>query len=227
MDTVRLHFEEEAREFDRVIVTLIPEYGQMVEALVTAIPFDRSATIRVADLGCGTGTVTGSVLRVFPNAQVTCLDLAENMVAIARAKLSRHENIRYRVGDFNTFEFDREYDVVVSSLALHHLITDQDKSGLYRRIYQCLAVGGVFYNADVVLGSSDALQAVYMDQWRAFMRGNISEKEVNGTWLPKYYAEDRPAKLMDQLAWMKDIGFSDIDVVWKRFNFAVYGGVRQ
>ena len=28
------------------------------------------------------------------------------------------------------------------------------------------------------------------------------------------------------LQWMKDAGFVDIDVLWKYFNFAVYGGTR-
>jgi trans-aconitate methyltransferase len=39
----------------------------------------------VLDLGCGTGTVALSILRVFPNAHLTCLYLAENMIAMARA----------------------------------------------------------------------------------------------------------------------------------------------
>jgi len=34
----------------------------MVDALVSAMPFERTAAIRVIDLGCGTGTVA---LRVF------------------------------------------------------------------------------------------------------------------------------------------------------------------
>jgi tRNA (cmo5U34)-methyltransferase len=32
---------------------------------------------------------------------------------------------------------------------------------------------------------------------------------------------------MDQLAWLAEIGFSEVDVVWKYFNFAVYGGRKR
>jgi tRNA (cmo5U34)-methyltransferase len=226
MDKIKQHFEEEAREFDRIIVSLIPEYARMVETLVSALPFDQSSPIRMIDLGCGTGTVAASVLTAFPKAQITCLDLAENMLEMARTKLAGHAQVRYVLGDFATFHFDAPYDAVVSSLALHHLVTDADKKSFYRRIYGALAPGGVFYNADVVLGSSDFLQGIYMQKWREFMRRSVSEQEVEEKWIPKYEAEDRPAKLVDQMEWLAEIGFAGVDVLWKCYNFAVYGGVK-
>jgi tRNA (cmo5U34)-methyltransferase len=227
MDHVKEHFEEEATEFDHIIVTLIPDYAHMVDALVVAMPFDRTAAIRVIDLGCGTGTVALRVLDTFANAHVTCLDVAENMIAMARTKLAKHPQVRWRVGDFDTFAAEAPFDAVVSSLALHHLPTDGDKRRFYQRIYEVLNPGGAFYNADVVLASSESLQAAYIDRWRAFMSRGVSETEIDGNWLPKYYAEDRPAKLLDQLDWLMQAGFVDVDVVWKHYNFAVYGGVKR
>ena len=129
MDKIKQYFEEEARDFDRVILTLIPDYPQMVKALFAAMPFENDAPVRVIDLGCGTGTVAKGVLNAFPNAQVTYLDLAENMIAMARSKLARYPNVRFVVSDFTTF--DGEYDAVLSSLALHHLASDEDKEDFY------------------------------------------------------------------------------------------------
>ena len=95
MDQVKRHFEDEAIEFDRIILTLIPDYPHVVEALVAAISFANQVPIRVIDLGCGTGTVAQGVLRKFPKAMVTCLDLAENMIAMARVKLGSHPHLRF------------------------------------------------------------------------------------------------------------------------------------
>jgi tRNA (cmo5U34)-methyltransferase len=226
VDRVKQHFEKEAKEYDGIILKLIPHYPQMLDALVSAIPFGGMEPIRVIDLGCGTGTISQRVLVAFPNARVTCLDLAENMIEMARVKLAQHPHAHYLVSDFSTFAFDAEYNVVVSSLALHHLVTDADKQGFYSKIYDALAPGGVFYNADVVLGSNDALQAMYMRQWQAFMLQNVSREEMEHTWLPKYCDEDRPARLTDHLAWLAKAGFTDVDVVWKYYNYAVYGGTR-
>jgi tRNA (cmo5U34)-methyltransferase len=226
MDAIRQHFNDEAPDFDQIILTLIPDYRRIVETMVAAIPFERAAPIEAIDLGCGTGTMAGAILEAFPNAHVTCIDLAENMLAIAKSKLTRHSGVKFVLGDFRTVSFDRDYDVVMSSLALHHLVTDEDKQSFYKRIYRALRSGGVFYNGDIVLGSSDFLQSVYMREWRAFMGRNVGETEVDATWIPKYHAEDRPAKLVDQLDWLRDIGFVAVDVLFKTYNFAVYGGVK-
>lgn len=224
-DAIKQHFEREAGEFDRLIVALIPDYSGMVEALVASLPFDGDACIKVIDLGCGTGAVALNILRSFPHAQLICLDMAENMIATARAKLGNFQNVHYVIDDFSNFS--GEYDAVVSSLALHHLATDDDKRRFYQRIYDNLRPGGVFYNGDIVLASSDVLQETYMRQWRAFMRHSISEREIETTWIPKYQAEDHPAKMIDQMAWLAEIGFTDVDVPWKRYNFAVYGGRKR
>jgi tRNA (cmo5U34)-methyltransferase len=101
------------------------------------------------------------------------------------------------------------------------------KQNFYRRIYESLDSGGVFYNADVVLAANDFLHAAAMNAWRRFMARSISPDEIEGKWIPKHREEDRPAKLTDQLAWLMHIGFVDVDVIWKYYNFAVYGGPRR
>ena len=226
MDKVKQHFQEEAPDFDRIILMLIPEYSQMLEALVSSIPFESSASLSAIDLGCGTGTVAKRLLEKFPSAQVTCLDVSENMIKMAQSKLVAHTSVRFLVGDFGIVEGSESYDVIVSSLALHHLLTDDDKREFYRSVYSWLRHGGVFYNADLVLGSSIFLQNLYMEKWRTYMECGVPKHEVDSKWMPKYEAEDRPAKLMDQLTWLSEIGFAEVDVIWKHFNFAVYGGRR-
>lgn len=220
---IRAHFEEEAYEFDQIILKLIPHYENMIQALVNALPFDRELNVSVIDLGCGTGTVSLSIKKAFPNARITCLDIASNMIEMAKIKLKDDTNCSFIVGDFASYVFDKKYDVIVSSLALHHLETDGKRS-FYAKIYEALEPKGVFCNADVVLGSNDDLQQRYMEQWKEFMSRNVSLEEINNKWIPKYYEEDRPSKLMNQLVWLREIGFSEVDVPWKYYNFAVYGG---
>ena len=224
MDTVKNHFEEEANEFDQIILQIIPYYSEMVDALIASIPFELSSRINVIDLGCGTGTIARRIKEVFPQSRICCLDLAENMIEMAKLKLADFSDTRFRVGNFNDYQFDDTYDVVISSLALHHMVTDEDKINFYQKIYTALKPGGVFFNADVILGSSEHNQAANMERWRGFMKKHVTDEEINNKWLVKYQAEDHPAKMMDQIAWLNALGFLEVDIIWKYYNYSVYGG---
>jgi tRNA (cmo5U34)-methyltransferase len=226
VDQIKQHFEEEAQQFDRIIQQLIPYYDQMLEALILAIPFDKDYLLQVLDLGCGTGTVAQYILRTFPLAHVTCLDFSKQMIGMAQVKLADLDRVSYLVQDFRDFTPTKPYHAIVSSLALHHLATDDEKQAFYKRVYEGLLPGGCFYNADVVLGASEHLQSAYIRRWKEFMQRRMSEEEVENVWLRKYSEEDRPAQLVEQLGWLSAIGFTNVDVLWKYYNFAVYGGVK-
>ena len=221
------HFQAEAESFDELIMKLIPYYNQMLEALVRAIPFSTDKKICVLDVGCGTGTIAQQVKTAFPNAQVHCIDIADKMLQVAQAKLSKVEDVTYEVVDFTHYNFNKTYDVIVSSLALHHLQSDKEQMDFWTLAYEALAPGGCMYNADVIWGGSEHIQGLNIEQWKKFMLKSVSEEEIENTWLPRYYAEDRPVPLMKQLSWMKDIGFKHVDVIWKYYGGAVYGGLKE
>lgn len=226
MNRVKEHFETEAHEFDGIIVKLIPYYSEMVKGIVAALPFPADTPIRVLDLGCGTGTVARRILDGFPAAQLTCLDFSAKMIEMARIKLKGAGNARFVTSDFREFPWDDRYDAVVSSLALHHLVTDEEKREFYGRVFGGLKHGGCFYNADMVLASSTGLQDVYMERWKEFMCRSVPRREVEERWLRAYRAEDHPAPLSHHLEWMREAGFQGVDVLWKYYNFAVFGGTK-
>jgi tRNA (cmo5U34)-methyltransferase len=227
MDKIKDHFEQEAPEFDGIIIKLIPYYPQMLDALITNIPFPNDKEINVVDLGCGTGTISKLVKQKFPSSRIHCVDIAENMIEVAKQKLSGHQDISFEIADLSNYSLTDSYDVALSSLTLHHLVTDKDKINFYTKIYHSLKPGGVFYNADLVLGSNELIQENNMLHWKQFMRKAVSAEEIEQKWMKIYREEDSPARLTDHLSWLKDIGFADIDVIWKYYNFAVYGGCRK
>lgn len=113
-------------------------------------------------------------------------------------------------------------DAVISSLVLHH-IEKKDKPKFYEKIYNGMSRGGVFYTADFVIPPGDYLKTMYVDHWKAFMAKNLSPAQIISV-LDKHKREDRPAELMFELETLKKTGFKNIEVVWKKYNFAIYGG---
>ena len=65
-----------------------------------------------------------------------------------------------------------------------------------------------------------------MEKWREYIRLQVSAEEIEQKWIPQHYDEDYPANLMSQLNWLQEMGFVEVDIVWKYYNFAVYGGCK-
>jgi len=223
--TIKAHFERVAKVFDENFFKIAPFYRETIEALVEALPFSPFKKIRVIDLGCGTGNITQALLKRFPRAQVICVDLAEQMIAIAKMKLSGSKNVVYWNGDVRYFPYEGKYDAIIGSLVLHH-VEEKEKTAFYRKMFNALTPGGVFYTADIVFGSNPYLQDLYLERWKRFMRKNLSARQITAT-LQKHRREDRPCTLMDELAMLRRAGFKDIDVLWKQHYFCIYGGVKR
>jgi tRNA (cmo5U34)-methyltransferase len=226
LKNVKEHFDEEAKEFDNTILKLIPHYRDMIDSMISAIPYNDSDRFNVLDLGSGTGNVSLALKQKFQYASISCIDIAENMIEMAKLKLDNYNDIEYYTGDFSEFEFKRKYDVVVSSLALHHIRTDEEKKEFYSKIYELLNPGGIFLNSDSVLGSNEKLTNLYTEKWIEFLLESITLKEVEEKWLPQSKAEDFPAPIMDHLKWLAETGFERQDVIWKYYGWAVYCGTK-
>jgi tRNA (cmo5U34)-methyltransferase len=221
---IKEHFEKAAKDFDKHFIRFAPGYEEAIEALVSAIPFSGGGRINVSDLGCGTGNIAAAVLKKYPNARISCIDLSERMISLAKAKLCGFKNVEFHAGDLRGYKFTRKYDAVVSSLVLHHF-EGKDKELLYKKVYGCLKTGGVLYNSDITRGSTAYLQDMYIEKWVEFLHKGCSRGEIKKT-LKNHKREDRPALLMDELKALGRAGFKDIDVVYKRYYFSVYGGVK-
>ena len=224
-EKIKLHFDDAANRFDNFIQTLIPNYNNMIEILMAIIPFDEHDDFEVIDLGCGTGTISYFVNKKFSHAKITCMDISEKMLQIAADKIAA--DVSCISGDLNTFTFPQKYDVIVSSLALHHLETDQAKFEMYQRIYAGLKENGIFINLDIVLGSNEELQAINMQNWINFMKQNVPEREIVEKWIPSYYADDRPTSLRSHIKFLEEAGFKEVDVIYKAFNYSVFCGRKR
>ncbi|MFW9989515.1 MAG: GNAT family N-acetyltransferase [Candidatus Odinarchaeota archaeon] len=224
-EKIRVRFEEISFSYDDFIPKVVPYYNEMLTALINSIPFETYQKIKIVDLGSGTGNLSKLIKMYFPNSKLTMIDVSENMIELAKKKLSGFNNVEFFLDDFNTLSFTAQYDVIISSLALHHLRSDEDKVQFYTKIYDALNQGGVFYNLDNILGSSNYLQDMYIKQWTDFLRNNYSVDDIERI-LIDHRQEDCPAILFNQLKWLDNIGFKFIDVIWKCYYFAVYGGVK-
>ncbi len=86
-------------------------------ALAALVPAD----LVVADVGCGTGYMARTLVRVA--ARVICIDHSSAMLEQARANLLGHEErVEFRQGELDRLPLaDGEVDAIFASLVLHHV----------------------------------------------------------------------------------------------------------
>ena len=74
---------------------------------------------RILDLGCGTGTLIEHLLQMFPEAEVVGIDVSEEMLKVAKQKLS--ESVELKLGSADNLPFpNNSFDVIVSTSVFHY-----------------------------------------------------------------------------------------------------------
>lgn len=221
------------QDFDVNIRQLLPRYDEMLEAISCCIPPNSQ---RVLELGCGTGELSLLILKHYPSVQLVAIDYSPRMIEFAQSKLEKAgygQQWTGIEGDFGDWANDqlsvgKGFDACVSSLAIHHL-RDEMKLKLFRKISESLGLGGVFWNADPVLAESTALWEVYQskrEKWAAQQGITLAEvRAKTGKSIPRGYSQpDQLATLDAHLQMLKTAGFHSVEVIWKYYGLAVFGG---
>ncbi|HKE66234.1 MAG TPA: methyltransferase domain-containing protein [Micromonosporaceae bacterium] len=100
-----------------------------------------SQPVSVADLGCGPGNATRTLVDRWPGAHVIGIDSSEAMIAEARhlAVEVPDARLRFEVGDVETWAPDDAVDVIIANAVLHWI---PDHAALLPRWVTALRPGG-------------------------------------------------------------------------------------
>jgi len=118
---------------------------------------------RILEIGCGTGQAT--VPFAHRGYRILCIELGENMAAVARRNLEGYPQTEVRTGAFEEWPLQEEaFDLAISATAFHWL----DPAAAYPKVAGSLRDGGslaLFWNvhvhSDAGEGFFEAAQRIY------------------------------------------------------------------
>lgn len=196
---------------------------------------------RILDLGCGAGNFTLRLLNQCSSIKaVTLIDLSRPMLDRAESRIQdtlqvRHPNgqqgrrtidVTTRQGDLRDIEFEaNSFDVVLAGAVLHHLRTPEQWETTFRRIYNAITPGGSFWIFDLITHRHPAIQHLMWKRYGAYLTG-LKGEEYRDQVLEYSTREDSPRSVPEQLAWLKQAGFDDVELLHANACFAAFGGIR-
>jgi SAM-dependent methyltransferase len=216
----------------RILIPLL----ELQEDVVTRL-FSRSElpVKRFLDVGAGAGAMSELMLGAGgagSEASGVLVDFSQPMLARAGVNLAGYAGRWQAVtGDLNGPSWrdalpGGRYDAVVSGLAIHHLPPER-KRALFAEILELLEPGGMFVNMDYV-AIDGPLRGLFDEEMLA--NAVRAERESDGTRheheVDLEDDDDRPDTVEDQLRWLRDAGFQEVEVHFKWAEAAVFGGVR-
>ena len=167
---------------------------------------------RILDLGSGGGRLLRLVKAARPAATFVAVDFSPTMLSELETQFATEPRVSVVAHDLNDDLPDlASFDAVVSSFAIHHLPHERKRS-LYAEIFDLLTPQGIFCNLEHVASPTLELHHQFLDK------------------LAIPAAEEDPSnKLLDleiQLAWLREIGFTNVDCLWKWRELALIVGTK-
>ena len=227
-----------ARRFLEGVRGAIPLAREQLLVMLRLLDTRRRPVRRFLDLGCGDGILGRTILSAHPNARGLFVDFSPAMLTACRQRLRRcRRQITILELDYGKAGWEKRmrphgpFDAIVSGFSIHHQ-PDVRKQQLYREILDLLAPGGWFINLEHVAPIGPVTHALFEQGmveniWRLHQRQgrSISRAAVRRHFVRR---KDQHANILTpvevQCAWLRRIGFADVDCYLKVHELAVFGG---
>jgi tRNA (cmo5U34)-methyltransferase len=230
VDEIRQRFDNDVERFSNL------ETGQSatIDAPVALSLISQAAVAttpnakRLLDVGCGAGNFTLRLLQCRSMDEITLVDLSRPMLERAEQRIRTvHQGKIITIqADIREISFaDEGFDIVLSAAVLHHLRTESEWQSVFEKLHRTLAPGGSWWIFDMVTHPNPAVHELMWARYGQYLcsTGDAAYRDRVFAYIEK---EDTPRPLMDQLLLLRQVGFSQVDVLHYNTCFAAFGGVK-
>ncbi|OGL40975.1 MAG: hypothetical protein A3C43_07690 [Candidatus Schekmanbacteria bacterium RIFCSPHIGHO2_02_FULL_38_11] len=230
---------KEVSQYDTMQNIVIPKKDEMLDVIVSMIPFKSDKPLKIMEIGSGLGALTQRLLGKYPKAGFLCLDGSEEMIRNGGERLRNfQERIRFQLINFNNPKWingiEGKLDLVCSSLTLHYLATRRRKE-FFKEVSGILKKNGMLIYSCAVRANSPFVQKIFVKVHRQYLLDKIFE--VMGMRLTDKELDEKFKKRRDKmginpmtpenhLEYMRKAKFSKAEFIWKHRHYAIFMGVK-
>ena len=147
-------FDKKASSYDKY--SLIQD--EVAQRLCDRLSNITIKPVSILDIGCGTGYLSDMLFKLYPLANITCLDISLNMLEESHKKNS---NLNCILSDAENMPFkNNKFDLIISSFTLHWCFEIEK---IFFDIYRFLNDKGLFLFTTVGPSTLDELDTAYYE----------------------------------------------------------------
>ena len=218
-DKITTHYRKYYDIYDHIVLKMFPFYIDMHSEMIKQITRNKNTQIKILELGFGTGTLTSRIIKTFPNTTIVGIDNSKKLLAEAVRKLNKSDRFIPINADINKLKTDKQFNIVISALAIHHL-SGREKQSLFKKLFKVLLPGG-----KIIIG--DIVKSPKAEAWHKYLVKTMGPEGEHRWQIHKNNPTDKPSTIHDQRTWLKQAGFDHITTVNNWFNFYVFYGQKN
>ena len=221
---IQKQFNLVANEYDKNRRAFLPCFDDFYIDTTSFLANKNHTHESVLDLGAGTGLLSQFWIHHYPAAEFVLVDIAYEMLDVARKRFSSMDNVTYQVLNYMSELPGGKFDVVISALSIHHL-DDKDKQNLFMKIYDLLPSGGLFVNYDQFCAGHPE-----MDQWiNSYWENQLAHSGLSNHDIALWRERkklDHECSVEQETAMLEKCGFKIVKCVYSYLKFSVIIAVK-
>ena len=221
---IKEQFNIVAQEYDGNRKKFIPCFNDYYENTTKFIISNIENPKRVLDLGAGTGLLSCFWYRECPSAEYILVDIADEMLNIARKRFDGVSNVSYQISDYSEELPNGDFDVIISALSIHHL-ENADKQNLFTQIYDKLPSGGLFVNYDQFCGGQAKTNEWFNSYWESQLAvSGLTAHDIE-LWRERRKL-DRECSVDEEIKMLRKSKFETVECVYSYHKFSVIAAIK-
>ena len=202
-------------QYDANIAKTIPCYQSFHDETINLVKLSLPKVNSWLDTGCGTGTLLLRVIQEFGQLKVVAADPSEEMLLIAREKLSQIPGFHatYIAAGTEKLCCQERFDVVTAILA-HHYLELEARAEATRNCFRMLNPGGMYVTFETIRPNTDAGREIGLKRWGSAQVANGKSPQSVENHLQRYGTELLPITIESHLDLLRSTGFRTVELLW-------------